>query len=74
MAPRSRPNKLTPVQKLDAKLNEPKIKAASELARRVLSHYGEPTMSLAELRAALDQRLGGVSLSELIIKDREASR
>ena len=42
------------------------------MAHEALKHYGEPTMTLAELGAAMDKELKGISLSDLIIKDREA--
>lgn len=64
--------KLPPVHRLDSKRHADKVKRARALAAKALEHYGEPTMSLAELRATLDRELGGVSLSEIILKDREA--
>lgn len=59
-------NKPIPSYKIDSKLNADKVRKAGELADRILSRYGEPSMSLDELRAALDRQLQGVSLSELI--------
>lgn len=38
-----------------------------EMAER----YGEPTISLDELRYRLEKELGGVSLSESLMRDRE---
>ena len=60
------------MSELDSKRTLAKVARATKLAHKALEKYGEPTMTLAELRAALDQELQGVSLSELIIKDREA--
>lgn len=37
-----------------------------------LKKYGEPTMSLEELREVLSRELKGISLSDLIIKERKA--
>ena len=61
------------MDKLDSKRQLNKVAKARKMVDKALRKYGEPTMSLAELRAALDRELQGVSLSELIIKDREAS-
>ncbi len=60
------------MDKLDSKRVLKKVAKARKMVDKALRKYGEPTMTLAELRAALDQELQGVSLSELIIKDREA--
>jgi len=46
------------------------LKQTKEVVRLALAHYGEPGMSLEELRAALKAELGDVSLSEEIIKNR----
>ncbi len=58
--------------KLDSKPYADKVKKAGELADKALRRYGEPTMSLAELRAAIDRELQGLSLSEFILREREA--
>lgn len=58
--------------KLDAKLCTDKVKKTMKLADRSLSLYGEPSMSLEQLRATVDKELGDSSLTELIIKEREA--
>ena len=60
------------MDKLDSKRVLKKVAKARKMVDKALRKYGEPTMTLVELRAALDQELQGVSLSELIIKDREA--
>ncbi len=60
------------MNELNSKRHLKAVARATKMVDRALKQYGEPTMTLAELRAALDQELQGVSLSELIIKDREA--
>lgn len=60
------------MHKLDSKPYADKVKKAGELADKALRHFGEPTMSLAELRAAVDRELQGLSLSEFILREREA--
>lgn len=72
MTARNRTNKMTPMYKLDSKPYADKVRRAGELADRALQRYGEPSMSLVELRETLDRQLHRVSLSELIIKEREA--
>ncbi len=60
---------------VDQDLNHTGVKEVAKATKMVdeaLKKYGEPTMTLAELRAALDKELKGISLSEFIIKDREA--
>ena len=59
------------MNKLDSKANIKKVRCTTELAKEALRHYGEPSMSLAELRDVLDRKLGELSLSELIIKERD---
>lgn len=49
-----------------------KVKKAGEMADQALKRYGEPTMSLSELRAKLSHHLQGISVSDVILKDREA--
>jgi len=60
--------------KLDSRPYMDKVRRTAKLADRALEHYGEPTMSLDELRATLDRELEGLLLSELLIKEREAGR
>ena len=60
------------MNKLNSKSSLKKVAAATKLAHEALKHYGEPTMSLEELRAVLNKQLKGVSLSDLVIQDREA--
>ena len=59
------------MNKLDSKQHLKAVAKATKMVDRALKKYGNPTMTLAELRAALDQELPGVSLSDLIIKDRQ---
>lgn len=47
-------------------------KRAKKSALEALRHYGKPTMSLEELRAALAAELGDRSLSDFVIAEREA--
>ncbi|HAL47777.1 MAG: hypothetical protein FI707_09235 [SAR202 cluster bacterium] len=62
------------IAKLDTKKYLDKFKRTGELADRALSRYGEPTMSLEELRAALDRELPpGFSLTEFVLREREAA-
>jgi len=49
-----------------------RIRRATEMARDALAHYGEPTMTLEELRQAMAEALPDVSLSDWFIKDRNA--
>lgn len=58
--------------KLDSGPYADRIKKAGESADRALARYGEPTMSLAELHGKLAKELGRISLTELILKEREA--
>jgi hypothetical protein len=60
------------MDELDSKRHLQIVAKAAKMVDQALSKYGEPTMTLAELREALDRELQGVSLSELIIKDRQA--
>jgi len=60
------------VHKLDSRVYADRVRKAGELADKALRHYGEPTMSLSELRTMIAKRLHGVSLGELIIKERKA--
>ena len=60
------------MNKLDSKSSQRKVAAATKLAVQALERYGEPTMTLTELRALVGQQLKGVSLSDLIIQERHA--
>ena len=60
------------IYKLNTKPYTEKVKKTVKLADRSLSLYGEPSMSLEQLRATVDKELGDSSLTELIIKEREA--
>ena len=58
--------------RLDSKPYADMLKKAGEAADGALQRYGQPTMSLAELRTRLDRELRDISLTELILKEREA--
>jgi hypothetical protein len=45
---------------------------ALALADKALARYGEPNLSLDELRDELEKQIPGISLSELITREREA--
>ncbi len=60
------------MNKLNSKQHLKEVARATKMVDEALKKYGEPTMTLAELRAALDRELQGISLSELIIKDRQS--
>ncbi len=60
------------MNKLDSKQHLKAVAKATKMVDQALKKYGEPTMTLAELRAALDRELRGISLSELIIKERQS--
>lgn len=72
MSTKNRVGKASTACRLDSKPYTDKVRRATEMADAALDRYGQPTMSLAELRATLDRQLGSVSLTELIIKEREA--
>lgn len=58
--------------KLDMKPYSNEARKVRILADRALQRFGEPTISLDELRSILDKELKGVSLTELILKERAA--
>lgn len=60
------------MNKLNSKKHLKAVAQATKMAHEALKHYGEPTMTLAELRVAMDKELKGISLSELIIKERQS--
>ena len=49
------------------------VRQARQSAKEALAEYGEPRVSLPELRQALDGLLAGQSLSEWLVREREAS-
>ena len=59
------------MDKLDSKRNLNKVARARKMVDKALRKYGEPTMTLAELRAAVHEELKGISLSEFVVKERE---
>jgi hypothetical protein len=50
------------------------VKRAREAADRALRRYGEPTMSPAELRTAVDTEMKTISRSKVILRERRARR
>ncbi|MBI4526534.1 MAG: hypothetical protein HY695_22265 [Deltaproteobacteria bacterium] len=60
------------MHKLDAKPYADRVRKAGKAADRVLRRYGKPRISLAELRNRVDRELGSTSLTELILREREA--
>ncbi|MBI2358584.1 MAG: hypothetical protein HYV04_06705 [Deltaproteobacteria bacterium] len=72
MARSERARRVTHTYKLDGKPYADKVRKAGKAADRVLQRYGESVMSRAELRNKVDKELGSTSLTELIVKEREA--
>ena len=59
------------MNELNSKSHLKAVANATKMVDRALNAYGEPKMTLDELRAAMDRELGGESLSELILRDRQ---
>ncbi len=59
------------MSELNSKRTRAKVAKATKLAQKALEQYGEPTISLAELRQELNKQLKGISLSDLIIEERQ---
>ncbi|MDO8670764.1 MAG: hypothetical protein Q7O66_04955 [Dehalococcoidia bacterium] len=57
---------------LNSKACQAMFKETKEAAHKALQQYGEPQMTLEELRKALGEQLGDLSLGEWIEKEREA--
>lgn len=72
MGTRQKPSKVGHMYKLDSEPYAQMVEDAKKAALRLLKPYGEPTLSLPELRASLDKELGQLSLARLILKEREA--
>lgn len=72
MARKKRAGRGAHIYKLDRKPCAEKVRKAGKVADRVLRRYGEPVMSPAELRNRVDKELGSTSLTELILREREA--
>jgi len=72
MATNQRSGKMAHTYKLDGEPYADMVKRAGQAATRALKRYGEPTLSLAELRTRLEKELKDVSLSEMILKERDA--
>ena len=65
-------SKATLPQRLNSKACSAMFKRTREAADKALERYGEPDMSLVELRQILAERLPDFSLSDWLIKEREA--
>jgi hypothetical protein len=72
MANRTRASKVMHMYKLDTKPYANLTRKMQRLVDKALGQYGESKMSLIELRETVDRQLGGISLSEMIIKERQA--
>lgn len=72
MANKARKRGAAPKTGLDSRQWMDAVKRTNEAADRALEQYGEPVMSLEELRHALDECLGSVTLSEEILRQRQA--
>ncbi len=59
------------MSELDSKRTRAKVAKATKLVQDALAQYGEPTMSLEELRQELNNQLKGISLSDLIVEERQ---
>ena len=59
------------MSELDSKQTRAKVAKATKLVQDALAQYGEPTMSLEELRQELNKQLKGISLSDLIVEKRQ---
>ena len=72
MTSRQRRSKISAKYKVDGEPYTGLVRTAGELAYRALERYGEPSITVDELRAMVDKELGQVSLTELFLKDRDA--
>ncbi len=68
MASEQQPKK----SKLDEEPYKSMFEETSRLVHEALKKYGKPTMSREELRKLLAKELRGESLSDFIIKERQA--
>ena len=59
------------MSELDSKHTRAKVAKATKLVQDALAQYGEPTLSLEELRQELNKQLKGISLSDLIVEERQ---
>lgn len=72
VANKGKAGQTSPAYKIDTVPYAAMAKQAGELADRALLRYGEPRMSLLDLRRHVDEQLQGTSLSECIVGEREA--
>lgn len=66
------PSKRRSPTSIDTQDMPEEVREGNALAAKVMARWGKPTMTLEELRAALDKELGDFSLGEFIIREREA--
>ncbi len=71
MTGRTRTGKVKHMYELDSKSYMDSAARMGRLLDKVFGRYGEPKMSLEELRATLNRQLGKTSLTELVLKERE---
>lgn len=74
MAVKPNKKKLEGLAALDYGPHVKAVEEATKAAVELLSRYGKPTMSREELRKAVAKALPDQSLSEYVIKEREAQR
>ncbi len=58
---------------LDSEPHAEEVRRARASVRRSLSRYRSPEMSREQLRALVDRALPDISLTEIILKERDAS-
>ncbi len=73
MATRRQGSPTRPKYRIDSKPYSELVKQTRAAAYGALSQYGEPSVSLADLRKEVDQQLGAESLSEWIMRERKAA-
>ena len=73
MATRRQGSPTEPKYRIDSRPYADMVKQTRVAACRALSRYGEPAVSLSELREEVDAQLGAQLLSEWIIKERKAA-
>lgn len=73
MATRRQGSPTKPKYKIDSKPYSQLVKQTCTAAYGALSQYGEPTVSLADLRREVNQQMGTKSLSEWIVRERQVT-
>lgn len=72
MRKKGRTSEISSIHKLDSGHYMDIVNETRKLADKALQGHGKPSMSLNELRRSLAEHLPGVSLSEMILREREA--